>query len=318
MGWEPIMRTGLLCDWDRSPPQAYVFGATYKASSDAQPPVSLCRPVYQGGCHSTYVSAHDIKYPPPGPCSASPPSTMSGNKRLTLYAAVDSPYPHRVRLALEEAKAEYDVIWIDLLNKPEWYGKKVYPDGAKVPYLIYGGNQLHPDEEPSPEAVKIPESLVILEFLAEIFPGAHLLPTDPVLRARARLFYTAVEAGIAKAFVGYLFMGATLESLISALDDLQGRLPPTGFAVGEWSIADAAVLPILLRLHMSLRYNLGILQPGAAEKALEVFESPMYARLRQYIDDNLVRESVKKTWDESVVRQKFVERLEKFNRSGQL
>ena len=76
---------------------------------------------------------------------------MSDTKRITLYAAVvrpfllptnnaliptlsrqDSPFPHRVRLALEEAGAKYDIIWIDLIKKQEWYEKKVYPAGAKV------------------------------------------------------------------------------------------------------------------------------------------------------------------------------------------
>ena len=76
---------------------------------------------------------------------------MSDTKRLTLYAAVvcfsrlisdvvtqrtlryqDSPFPHRVMLALEEAGAKYDIIWIDLMNKQEWYEKKVNPEGAKV------------------------------------------------------------------------------------------------------------------------------------------------------------------------------------------
>ena len=35
-------------------------------------------------------------------------------------------------IALEEANAKYDIIWIDLINKPDWYEKKVYP-AAKVP-----------------------------------------------------------------------------------------------------------------------------------------------------------------------------------------
>lgn len=74
---------------------------------------------------------------------------MSDTKRITLYAAVvspichlvsqtlsdnqqDSPFPHRVRLALEEAKATYEIIWIDLIEKPEWYEKKVYPGEGRV------------------------------------------------------------------------------------------------------------------------------------------------------------------------------------------
>ena len=32
-------------------------------------------------------------------------------------------------IALEEASLAYDVIWVDLVNKPEWYTKKVYPIG---------------------------------------------------------------------------------------------------------------------------------------------------------------------------------------------
>lgn len=82
---------------------------------------------------------------------------MAEAKNITLYAAVvrafksvgpfivselllhleqDSPFPHRIRLALEEAGVEYNTIWIDLIgDKPEWYEKKVYP-AAKVRRLI--------------------------------------------------------------------------------------------------------------------------------------------------------------------------------------
>ena len=38
----------------------------------------------------------------------------------------------QVRLALEEANAQYDTILIDLMNKEEWYEKKVNPAGGKV------------------------------------------------------------------------------------------------------------------------------------------------------------------------------------------
>lgn len=68
--------------------------------------------------------------------------------------------------------------------------------------------------------------------------------------------------------------------------------------MGEWSIADAATMPVLTRLHMSLKYNVGLLKPGVAKEALEVFESPKYARLHRYIEDNMARPSMAKTWDE--------------------
>ncbi|KAH9848999.1 hypothetical protein C2E23DRAFT_888608 [Lenzites betulinus] len=240
---------------------------------------------------------------------------MSDTQNITLYAAVDSPYPERVRLALEQAGAKYNVIWIDLMNKPEWYKQKVYPSRAEVPFLVYGGPELHPDEAPSPDSVKIPESLVILEFLADIFPSAQLLPSDPALRARVRLF-NAAEPSLAKAFVGFFFMGNPLDTLLSALDDFQGRLPPTGFAVGEWSIADAAALPILNRLLLCLRNGYGLLTPEAVKEALDIVESPRYARLAKYVEDNLARPNVQKVWNEAAVKEKFEARMELFRKTG--
>ena len=42
--------------------------------------------------------------------------------------------------------------------------------------------------------MKLNESLVINEFIADIFPEAHLLPADPVKRATARLFAALVDS----------------------------------------------------------------------------------------------------------------------------
>lgn len=171
----------------------------------------------------------------------------------------------------------------------------------QVPYLVYGGPKLQPGDAPSADAVGIPESLVILEFIADIFPNAQLLPADPTLRARARLFYSELEAGLAKGFiVGFLFQGVPLTDLLAGLHEFQGKLPPTGFAVGEWSIADAAALPILLRLQLALKEGLGLCKPEDMKEAYAaIFEpqSPKFARLRQYIDDNLARPSVARSWD---------------------
>ena len=77
---------------------------------------------------------------------------MSG-KQITLYSAEvcssrmlsgalilnpvqESPFSHRVALALEEANLPYDNIVLELINKPDWYKEKVYPGAAKVPILL--------------------------------------------------------------------------------------------------------------------------------------------------------------------------------------
>lgn len=94
-------------------------------------------------------------------------------------------------------------------------------------------------------------------------------------------------------------MGGPPDAMLAALDALQARLPPVGFAAGpEWSIADAAVMPILLRLRMSVTLEVGFFAPGAAPVVRAALESPRFARLQRYIADNVARPSMAATWDE--------------------
>ncbi|TFK79322.1 hypothetical protein K466DRAFT_606231 [Polyporus arcularius HHB13444] len=221
---------------------------------------------------------------------------MPAAKRLTLYYAADTPFPHRVRLALEEAGAKYDLILIELSNKPDWYAKKVYPL-AKVPVLVYGGPALHEDEAPSPEAATITESSVILEFLADLFPD--LLPADPVLRAKARFFIKTVDEKFSKAFFKFVLFGGSMDEMLDAVVEMQALLPDTGFAVGAWSIADTAFAPFLVRLESLLRNNFCTFADGVAEKTLTELRAPTFARIWRYLEENVARESMAKTWDET-------------------
>ncbi|KAI0646674.1 thioredoxin-like protein [Trametes meyenii] len=241
---------------------------------------------------------------------------MVDTKRITLYASVDSPYPHRVRLALEEAKVAYDIIWIDLLNKPDWYEKKVNPAGGKVPYLVYDGPKLGPDEAPSAESFRTGESLVILEFLNDIFPNARLLPADPTLRAHARLFYLTMEAEFVPVFKAFVFGTATAEKFLSVLEQLQTLLPPTGFVAGEWSIADAAFAPFLVRLMLLLKDNLGLFGDGVGAATLKILRSARFVRLGRYFEDNMARPSMVKTWEEAKAREKFVQHHARIGKVG--
>ncbi|KAI0360312.1 hypothetical protein OH77DRAFT_1492845 [Trametes cingulata] len=242
---------------------------------------------------------------------------MPGAKRITLYGATDSPFPHRLgTLSPRGGKATYDVIWIDLVAKPDWYEKKVNPAGGKVPFLVYGGPELHPDEEPAPEAAKIPESLVILQFLDEVFPDAHLLPADLVLRAQARLFFIAVDNRLIDAFVGLLFRNEPAENILAILEELQAKLPPTGYVVGDWSIADAAFTPVLSRLVLWLKCGLGTFKPDVGKAALDALESPRFARLHRYIEDNMARPSMVKTWDENAANAQVIRRIERLRKTG--
>ncbi|PIL28252.1 hypothetical protein GSI_09664 [Ganoderma sinense ZZ0214-1] len=235
------------------------------------------------------------------------------DKRITLYSALESPYSQRVLLALEEANLPYDVIEFDLADKPSWFKEKVYPTLAQVPYLVYGGPKLQPGESPSPELPQLGESLVILEFLADTFPEARLLPADPFLRAKGRLFSRAVEEKYRPVFLGLFFQQAPKETLYDVVEHIQGLLPPTGFVAGEWSIADTAFLPLYLRTLAILELNHAISQfaPGfAAEVLATLKESPRFARIRKYVEECMARPSAAKTWDPVLVKAKAVRYFE--------
>ena len=167
----------------------------------------------------------------------------------------------------------------------------------QVPYLVYGGPKLNPDEATAPDTVQFPESLVILEFLADILPSAKLLPADPALRAKARLFISIVENKVLVAFRDFFFKGDTSDSFLTALESMQRMLPPDGYAIAEWSIAVAALTPFLMRINTMLKLNPPTLKEGVAGQVAEALRSPRFARLHKYLSDNAARPSMAKTWD---------------------
>ena len=175
---------------------------------------------------------------------------------------------------------------------------------------MLGGPKLQPGDAPSPDAAQLGESMVILEFLADTFPEAHLLPSDAFLRAKARLFCRAVDETYTPAFVGFVAKQAPKEDLYAAIERIQGLLPPTtGFAVGgRWSIADAAFLPLYLRTLTVLEINpaRAKLAPGLAAEVLATLrEAPRFARIRAYLEESMARPSAQKTWD-PVSRARFL------------
>ncbi len=155
---------------------------------------------------------------------------------------------------------------------------------------------MHEDEAPSPEAATITESSVILEFLADLFPD--LLPADPVLRAKARFFIKTVDEKFSKTFFKFVVFGGSMDEMLDAVAEMQALLPDTGFAVGAWSIADAAFAPFLVRLESLLRKNFCAFADGVAEKTLTELQAPTFARVWRYLEENVARESMAKTWDE--------------------
>ncbi|KAJ6454160.1 glutathione S-transferase [Mycena sanguinolenta] len=231
-------------------------------------------------------------------------------EQITLYTAKICPFAHRVELALAEAKVGHSRFEIDLANKPEWYAPQVNP-ASKVPAIAYGGPQVSPDQ-PSPESTKIAESLVLVEFVADLFPDSTILPKDPVLRAKARFFIDAVSTKFLPAYMGPVARGQSFEPFFAALLDLQALLPTDKtFAVSdEYTIADIAITPFLARMEVWLKNDIGAYKEGEGKKAAEFFfEGDRFARLVRYFNAIKARDSFKATFDGELIKQKYAARF---------
>ncbi|GBE89240.1 glutathione S-transferase C-terminal-like protein [Sparassis crispa] len=226
---------------------------------------------------------------------------------ITLYTAKICPYAQRVELALEEAKAPYTKFQINLQNKPDWYAPLVNP-ASKVPAIAYGGPAVAADQ-PSPKSTKLTESLVLIEFVADSFPDGHLLPADPVLRAKARFFIDVVSTKFVPAWSAFVSGKGTADAFVSATEQVTALLPETGFAVGEYSTADIAVTPFLARALTALKNDLGLYPAGEGKKLYDLFHTPRFERLQKYWRDVSSRPSFKATFDEAYIVEKYSARF---------
>ena len=83
------------------------------------------------------------------------------------------PYAQRTRLLLLEKGVDFELIEIDLANKPDWF-EDVSPY-SKVPVVVDGDTRVY-------------ESSIINEYLDEAYPEPALMPSDPGRRALARIW----------------------------------------------------------------------------------------------------------------------------------
>jgi glutaredoxin len=90
---------------------------------------------------------------------------------MNLYSGTTDPFSHRCRIVLFEKGMDFQVIDVDLFNKPEDIA--VINPYNRVPVLVDRDLVLY-------------ESNIINEYIDERFPHPQLMPPDPIMRARAR------------------------------------------------------------------------------------------------------------------------------------
>ncbi|MEH2376247.1 glutathione S-transferase family protein [Nostoc sp.] len=108
---------------------------------------------------------------------------------IKIYSAVVCPYAHRSRLVLQEKGIDFDLIEIDLQNKPE--GFKDISLYGKVPAIAHNHHRVW-------------ESAVINEYLNEVFPNPPLLPSSPIAKAQARIWIDFANTRFVPAFSALL------------------------------------------------------------------------------------------------------------------
>lgn len=152
---------------------------------------------------------------------------------LVLYDAPRCPYCARVRIVLAEKGIEYEVVEIDLSDRPAW----IYEKNAtgRVPVIEEDGWVL-------------PESAVIMEYLEERYPEPALLAADPGDRALARLRIFRQDELTSPYYALRRDEDGARERFDAALARLDGALAAAPWLGGRaYGLADIAYVPWLLR-----------------------------------------------------------------------
>jgi RNA polymerase-associated protein len=182
---------------------------------------------------------------------------------MTLFSSPTSPDSHRVRVVLAEKGITVEIVDVDAANKPEDL-IDLNPYNT-VPTLV--------DRE-----LVLYDSRAIMEYLDERFPHPPLMPVDPVSRARSRLalyriekdWYELVPALESRGEKTASKARKMLRDSLTAGAEVFAAKP--FFLSDEFSLVDAAIVPILWRLE---RYKIDL--PRQAKPVLQYAER-MFAR----------------------------------------
>ncbi len=149
------------------------------------------------------------------------------------------PFVQRSVIVLNEKGVDFDIEHIELQDPPAWF-RELSPTG-KVPVLQIGDDILF-------------ESSVIMEYLDETHPPT-LHPADPLLKARNRAWIEFASELIMEQF--RMVTAKEEGDFDDAVQGLQGKMTQLEpqvqgpcFNGDDFSLADAAYAPLLMRLAM--------------------------------------------------------------------
>ena len=185
---------------------------------------------------------------------------------MTLYSGTTCPFSQRCRIVLYEKGMDFQITDVDLFNKPE--DLAVMNPYNRVPVLVERDLVLY-------------ESNIINEYIDDRFPHPQLMPADPVMRARARLFLfrfenelfchvDTLEKGVAKS------IDKARQIIRDNLTVIAPVFSRQKYMLGEeFSMLDVAIAPLLWRLE---HYGIELPRQAAplAKYAERLFSRPAF------------------------------------------
>ena len=185
---------------------------------------------------------------------------------MKLYSNSIDPFSHRCRIVLFEKGMDFEVIDVDLNNKPE--DLSILSPYSDYPVL----------EE---RDLVLTDPNIINEYIDERFPHPQLMPADPVMRARARLFLKDMENEL---FIHMKNIEAkeskvrenARKVVTNTLIQLNPILDKQEFLLhDEYSMLDVAMAPLLWRLDY-YDIKLGNQCKALLKYADKIFSRPLF------------------------------------------
>ena len=185
---------------------------------------------------------------------------------MKLYSNSTDPFSHRCRIVLFEKGMDFEVVDVDLTNKPE--DLSTLSPYSDYPVLVE-------------RDLILTDANIINEYIDERFPHPQLMPPDPVMRARARLFLKDFESQL---FVNMSDLESqdteVSESARKIVTDILMQISPilgkqAYLLHEEYSMLDVAIAPLLWRLD---HYNIKL--PSSCAPLLKyadkIFQRPLF------------------------------------------
>jgi len=176
---------------------------------------------------------------------------------MNLYSGSADPFSHCCRIVLHEKGMDFEIIDVDLYNKPEDIA--VINPYNQVPVLVDRDLVLY-------------DASIINEYIDERFPHPQLMPPDPIMRARARQLLRTFEREMFDYIPALEANEKGVEKARAHVRDqliqLAAMFAKQKFMLGDdFSMLDVAVAPLLWRLELY-----GIELPKAASPMMKYAE----------------------------------------------